>query len=82
MRHSGIRGRREIKLIIFSHRRQPRNAQPATIKEVGVAVTRPECISYYRKRTKRPVRVGPAGELVCLTVYKRGAEEVVRRLAA
>ena len=24
----------------------------------------------------------PAGELVCLTVYKRGAEEVVRRLAA
>jgi hypothetical protein len=23
----------------------------------------------------------PAGELVCLTVYKRGAEEVVRRLA-
>jgi hypothetical protein len=22
----------------------------------------------------------PAGELVCLTVYKRGAEEVVRRL--
>ena len=24
----------------------------------------------------------PAGQLVCLTVYKRGAEEVVRRLAA
>ncbi|HEY0021956.1 MAG TPA: hypothetical protein VGB24_03570 [Longimicrobium sp.] len=24
----------------------------------------------------------PAGELVCLTVYKRGAIEVVRRLAA
>jgi hypothetical protein len=24
----------------------------------------------------------PAGELVCLTVYKRGAVEVVRRLAA
>ncbi len=24
----------------------------------------------------------PAGELVCVTVYKRGAREVVRRLAA
>ncbi|HEU4560748.1 MAG TPA: hypothetical protein VFS20_23040 [Longimicrobium sp.] len=24
----------------------------------------------------------PAGELVCLTVYRRGAREVVRRLAA
>jgi hypothetical protein len=23
---------------------------------------------------------GPAGELVCLTVYRRGAREVVRRL--
>lgn len=26
--------------------------------------------------------IDPKGELVCLTVYKRGAEEVVRRLAA
>jgi len=26
--------------------------------------------------------VDPAGALVCLTVYKRGAEEVVRRLQA
>jgi hypothetical protein len=26
--------------------------------------------------------VDPAGELVCLTVYKRGAVEVVRRLYA
>ena len=24
----------------------------------------------------------PQGELVCLTLYRRGAEEVVRRLAA
>ncbi len=23
----------------------------------------------------------PAGELVCMTVYKRGAEEVIRRLS-
>lgn len=26
--------------------------------------------------------IDPQGELVCLTVYKRGAVEVVRRLAA
>jgi len=26
--------------------------------------------------------IDPDGELVCITVYKRGAEEVVRRLAA
>ncbi|HET7461967.1 MAG TPA: hypothetical protein VFJ82_11995 [Longimicrobium sp.] len=26
--------------------------------------------------------IDPQSELVCLTVYKRGAEEVVRRLAA
>lgn len=26
--------------------------------------------------------IDPAGQLVCLTVYKRGAREVVRRLAA
>lgn len=26
--------------------------------------------------------IDPAGKLVCLTVYKRGAKEVVRRLAA
>lgn len=26
--------------------------------------------------------IDPAGELVCVTVYKRGAEEVIRRLAA
>jgi hypothetical protein len=26
--------------------------------------------------------IDPAGELVCLTVYKKGAMEVVRRLAA
>jgi hypothetical protein len=25
--------------------------------------------------------IDPAGELVCVTVYKRGAAEVVRRLA-
>lgn len=31
-------------------------------------------------RLQKPV-VAPDGALVCITVYKRGAEEVVRRLA-
>jgi hypothetical protein len=31
---------------------------------------------------RRSAVIDPAGQLVCLTVYKRGAEEVVRRLAA
>lgn len=33
------------------------------------------------KRGRNWQVIDPAGELVCLTVYKRGAEEVVRRLA-
>ena len=34
------------------------------------------------KRHRDWMVIDPAGELVCITVYKRGAEEVVRRLAA
>jgi hypothetical protein len=45
----------------------------------------PEQPTYtYRKRDRTrwwEVR-DPAGELVCLTVYRRGAREVVRRLSA
>jgi hypothetical protein len=35
-----------------------------------------------RKRHRDWMVIDPAGQLVCLTVYRRGAEEVVRRLAA
>jgi hypothetical protein len=35
-----------------------------------------------RKRHRDWLVIDPAGELVCITVYRRGAEEVVRRLAA
>ena len=35
-----------------------------------------------RKRHRDWEVIDPQGELVCLTVYKRGATEVVRRLAA
>lgn len=51
------------------------------------AVTRaPEAraVDTYQKRERTrwwEVR-DPAGELVCLTVYRRGAREVVRRLSA
>jgi hypothetical protein len=35
-----------------------------------------------RKRHRDWMVIDPQGQLVCLTVYRRGAEEVVRRLAA
>lgn len=39
--------------------------------------------SYSIQRYKRFWEVrAPSGELVCLTVYKRGAKEVVRRLGS
>jgi hypothetical protein len=35
-----------------------------------------------QKRHRDWMVIDPAGELVCITLYKGGAEEVVRRLAA
>ena len=35
-----------------------------------------------QKRARSWEVFDPAGQLVCITLYKRGAEEVVRRLAA
>jgi hypothetical protein len=35
-----------------------------------------------RKKDRNWAVLDPQGQLVCLTVYKRGAVEVVRRLAA
>jgi hypothetical protein len=35
-----------------------------------------------KRRNRHWAVVDSAGELVCLTVYKRGAEEVIRRLHA
>jgi hypothetical protein len=41
----------------------------------------PELNGYFIQPRKRFWEVrAPSGELVCLTVYKRGAKEVVRRL--
>jgi hypothetical protein len=34
-----------------------------------------------RERSRHWMVIDPQGELVCLTVYKRGAVEVARRLA-
>lgn len=43
----------------------------------------PEGGTYSIRRRDRHWEVrDPAGDLVCVTVYKRGAEEVVRRLCA
>jgi hypothetical protein len=35
-----------------------------------------------KRRNRHWAVIDPAGALVCLTVYKRGAEEVVRRLGS
>ncbi|WP_420125544.1 hypothetical protein [Longimicrobium sp.] len=35
-----------------------------------------------RKKDRNWMVIDPAGQLVCITVYKKGAVEVVRRLAA
>jgi len=52
----------------------------------GAPVTashQPELNGYIIQPRKRFWEVrAPSGELVCLTVYKRGAKEVVRRLCA
>jgi hypothetical protein len=60
-------------------------AEKETEVAAGPAAGEPPQPSYRIER--RPGRTDwqvfdPAGDLVCLTVYKRGAEEVVRRLTA
>jgi hypothetical protein len=35
-----------------------------------------------KKHGRNGMVIDPAGQLVCITVYKKGALEVVRRLAA
>ena len=43
----------------------------------------PAAFTYQKREDTRWWEVrDPAGELVCLTVYRRGAREVVRRLSA
>jgi hypothetical protein len=43
----------------------------------------PAAYTYQKRERTRWWEVrDPAGELVCLTVYRRGAREVVRRLSA
>jgi hypothetical protein len=47
------------------------------------APTQPACCTIRRRKDTRWWEViDPNDELVCLTVYRRGAREVVRRLAA
>lgn len=59
-------------------RRSQQTAAPAQIAA--------EVPGYYTFKKRKDTRwwevLDPAGELVCLTVYKRGAAEVVRRLAS
>lgn len=54
---------------------QQQNDSTATPQQTGYRIGRYKGHRYWAV-------VDPAGALVCLTVYKRGAEEVVRRLQA
>jgi len=53
-----------------------------TLASASVAEQQPAYTVVKRKNTRWWEVHDPAGELVCLTVYKRGAREVVRRLSA
>jgi hypothetical protein len=58
----------------------------ATAQNEAAKPARPEeqpAFTYRKREDTRWWEVrDPAGELVCLTVYRRGAREVVRRLSA
>ena len=50
-------------------------AAPAATEPAGYTILKKPATRWWEV-------IDPAGELVCLTVYRRGATEVVRRLAA
>jgi hypothetical protein len=56
------------------------DVQEPQASEQGSSVVRPAFTYCKRNRTRWWEVRDPEGELVCLTVYRRGAREVVRRL--
>ncbi|MBW3569496.1 MAG: hypothetical protein KY467_00180 [Gemmatimonadetes bacterium] len=54
--------------------RKPKPSSPAPPPAPGVWAI--------KKRDRTWMVIDPAGALVCITLYKKGAPEVVRRLAA
>jgi len=54
---------------------QPKDPTPASAANPVYAVIKQKKSRWWEVRD-------PEGELVCLTVYRKGAREVVRRLAA
>jgi hypothetical protein len=51
------------------------------IREIATdSEDRPRYVIKKRERSRFWEVIDPAGELVCLTAYKRGAKEIVRRL--
>ena len=54
-------------------RKKQKSAEPAPQSQPGYRI---------EKRYRDWMVIDPQDQLVCLTVYKRGAVEVVRRLAA
>ena len=56
-------------------------AEQTTAASARAAEQQPAYTIAKRKNTRWWEVRDPAGELVCLTVYRRGAREVVRRLS-
>ncbi len=54
---------------------QPKDPTPATAAKPGYTIIKQKHSRWWEVRD-------PQDELVCLTVYRKGAREVVRRLAA
>jgi hypothetical protein len=58
------------------------HAEQTTAAPAPAAEQQPGYIYAKKKDTRWWEVRDPAGELVCLTVYRRGAREVVRRLSS
>ena len=59
----------------MSNGEEPHTRDSETLEPASYTVRKREYTRWWEVRD-------PAGELVCLTVYRRGAREVVRRLSA
>jgi hypothetical protein len=66
----------------FAPIHQARRETGASQRIRKAVVPQPQHGYTIRKKDRNWAVIDPQGHLVCLTVYKRGAVEVVRRLAA
>jgi len=67
--------------------RGSRDTEPAHASQAEVALPSPVASARrvgdrIKKRDRNWMVIAPDGALVCITLYKKGAQEVVRRLTA